>query len=154
MTALVLGTPGADIDGSWLLLGRNPPSWAIRQVIVSELAQISLHYFTNVQDRGKLELLLKMGELKAKIVPQATIPSGFSVKTPTATTSVRGSAMTVRYAPARRVTSVTKATVQPLQFTQPPSVYPSTMGSWTPGPPTAAPMTLLQGERLQIGTGG
>jgi hypothetical protein len=64
--------------------------------------------------------------------------------------------MSVRYDPARHVSTVAvtqdKAIVQPLAFRAPPST--GGFGSWRPGPPTAAPITLRQGESLQVGTAG
>lgn len=78
-------------------------------VHLHELTRIRVGGFSNPNTRVQNELLLKIGELKAKVKPQEVIRSGFSVRTPTATASVRGTVFTVAYDPGTKRTTVATA---------------------------------------------
>ena len=66
-------------------------------MVLSELTQIKIDTVLNKNDRLKAQMILKLGELKAKANPLKTLSTDFSVKTPTATTSVRGTIFSVAY---------------------------------------------------------
>src|SRR6185436_7663037 len=81
----------------------GPDSEAILQfpdgstVVINQLTRIRMGGLLKNDTRFKIEVLLKMGEIQSHIKPQEVIGSGFSVKTPTATASVRGTIFVTRY---------------------------------------------------------
>ena len=66
-------------------------------VVVHELSRIRMGGLLKEDTRFKIEILMKMGEISAKVKPQEVIGSGFSVRTPTATAGVRGTVFTTRF---------------------------------------------------------
>jgi hypothetical protein len=66
-------------------------------VILKQLTRIKMRGLLSEENRVKIEVLLMMGELKAKVIRQDVVGSDFSVKTPVATAGVRGTVFTVRY---------------------------------------------------------
>ncbi len=76
---------------------------------VSEMTRIKIRGLANRETRFNVLVLLKMGEISSKIEPQRVIGSGFTVKSPTATASVRGTVFTVAYDPGTRLTTVATA---------------------------------------------
>jgi hypothetical protein len=75
-------------------------------VILKQLTRIKMRGLLSDENRVKIDLLLKMGELKAQVIRQDVVGSDFSVKTPVATTSVRGTVFTVRYDESSQTTTV------------------------------------------------
>lgn len=75
-------------------------------VVVRPLTQIIVGTMTGESTNPKIQVLLKAGEIAAKVTQQKAIEADFSVRTPTATAGVRGTEFTVRYEPKTRVTTV------------------------------------------------
>ncbi|NJD09404.1 MAG: FecR domain-containing protein, partial [Gemmatimonadetes bacterium] len=71
-----------------------------------ELTRGLLSDVQTVEDRIKIRVLLKMGEIGAQVPKQETIRSDFSIKSPTLAASVRGTRFTVRYDTLTKVSTV------------------------------------------------
>ncbi len=129
-------------------------------VVVKQLSQMRIASLTTAAGRTQAQMLLKMGELTLGIKRNEGVTTDLSIKTPTATASVRGSQMTVAYDPAAQITTVSvqedQATVQALSLGTPqsPVTRGSPIGDWQPGQPYGETRTLGVGERLQIGPTG
>lgn len=59
-------------------------------VVVRELSQLKVNTLLGREDRVKMELLLRIGDLKAQVKPQTAVRTDFSIGTPSGTASVRG----------------------------------------------------------------
>ena len=59
-------------------------------LVVKELTQMMIGTLLSGKDKLKVELFLKLGEVKAQVKHQETVRTDFSIRTPTATASVRG----------------------------------------------------------------
>ena len=84
----------------------------------------------------RVEILLKMGEVAAKVNRSEATKSDFCIKSPTATISVRGTTYNVRYDPKTNTTTVW--------------VYEGTV-SVIPKNPALNPVALSSGQQIQIG---
>jgi hypothetical protein len=60
------------------------------QVVIRELTDLAIGTLLRESGRQKVRVLLKVGEIGAKIEPRRTLQPDFSIRTPTATASVRG----------------------------------------------------------------
>ncbi|MBI4599316.1 FecR domain-containing protein [Candidatus Uhrbacteria bacterium] len=67
------------------------------RVEIKSLTVIRVGTLLNPKDRVKVQLLLKLGEINARTPQQKVISTDFSIKTPTATMSVRGTDFSVRF---------------------------------------------------------
>lgn len=76
---------------------------------LKEFTQVRIGVLLDKKDRQKVELLLKFGELRAHVKPRETIRSDFSVRTPTAVASVRGTLFSVKYVEKTETMSVAVA---------------------------------------------
>ncbi len=134
-------------------------------VVIKSLTQIKMRQFSDPKDINKIELLLKIGEIKAQIHRQETIRVDFSIKTPTATMSVRGTIFTVRHVEATQVTTTgveegtvlvtpTNTSLKPfqLQAGHQVEIFPKHIGSIissaTKLPPKTLNWPLLAGDWL------
>jgi hypothetical protein len=104
-------------------------------VELSELSQMAIGTLDAKEGRLKVRILLKVGALQAKVVPQKTLPSDFQVRMPTATTSVRGTVFSVRYDEGTQLgtVEVQEGTVQV-----------------TPDNSALPPFMLTAGHRVQV----
>jgi len=59
-------------------------------MVVKELTQIRVAKLLKAEDRLKVEVQLRLGQIKAQVKHQETLRTNFSIQTPTATASVRG----------------------------------------------------------------
>lgn len=75
-------------------------------VIVRPLTQIVVGTMQGESTSPKIQVLLKAGEVAAKVTQQKAWEADFSIQTPVATASVRGTIFTVRHDPVHRVTTV------------------------------------------------
>jgi hypothetical protein len=70
-------------------------------IVVKEMTQLRMGALLTEAGKNKIEVLLKVGELKAQVAPRETLRPDFSIKTPVATASVRGTDKIVSYYPPR-----------------------------------------------------
>ncbi|MDX6443944.1 MAG: hypothetical protein QOH71_1018 [Blastocatellia bacterium] len=75
-------------------------------VVLKQMTRIKMRGLLSQENRVKIDLLLRMGELKAQVVRQDVVGSDFSVRTPVATTSVRGTVFTVIHNESSQSTTV------------------------------------------------
>jgi hypothetical protein len=68
-------------------------------VTMNELTQLKINTLLSKTDRIKMELLLRIGDLKAKVKPQTTVRTDFSIRWPSASATVRGTIFSVFYDP-------------------------------------------------------
>ena len=61
------------------------------------LTQLAVGTLLTERGRAVTQLLLKVGEIKARVAHKETVQTDFSIKTPTATTSSRGTVFTVKH---------------------------------------------------------
>lgn len=59
-------------------------------VLVRELTQLKVNTLLGRADRVKMEMLLRIGDVKAQVKPQTAVATDFSIRTPSGTASVRG----------------------------------------------------------------
>lgn len=106
-------------------------------IVIDQDTQIHVGSFSkeNANNLAKLQFLLIMGRIEATIPPQETIPSDFSVTTPTATAGVRGTIFTASYDPQAQVTTFS------LQ---------EGLIEVTPTNPSLKPVTLQPGQQVQV----
>jgi FecR protein len=75
-------------------------------VTIKELTEIRIRGLAKEESRIKIEILLRIGELKAQVRPQQVIRADFSVQTPTATAGVRGTIFTIKHDPVSKISTV------------------------------------------------
>jgi hypothetical protein len=68
-------------------------------VIVSQLTETAVGPLSGPVDRAKIRMLLKMGEIAAKVNHEVDLAADFAIRTPDATASVRGTEFVVAYSP-------------------------------------------------------
>lgn len=59
-------------------------------LVLKELSQLRVGELLSQRNRIRIELYLRLGELKAQVKPQQALSTDFSVRTPNATASVKG----------------------------------------------------------------
>lgn len=79
------------------------------RVTINSLTQIRIGTLINPKDRAKIQVLLKLGQIEAEKPPQRTPSTDFSIKTPVATCSVRGTKFVVRHDEKKNETLVSVA---------------------------------------------
>jgi hypothetical protein len=75
-------------------------------IVIKALTQLKMRQFSDPNDIFKIELELKIGEIKAQVHPQETIRTDFTIKTPTAVCGVRGTIFTVKHDGRTQITTV------------------------------------------------
>jgi hypothetical protein len=90
-------------DSAATLVGYKD-SWTLD---VMEMSHVYIITIEQKESRLKIRVLLQMGQVKAHVVRQRTVLTDFSVQTPTATTSVRGTIFSVRYEQGSRTSTTT-----------------------------------------------
>ncbi len=76
------------------------------QLFVTKLTELHLDEFVNSTNIQKSQLFLRVGAIAAKVNKTANIRSDFSIVTPTATASPRGTQMVVQYDNSTNTTTV------------------------------------------------
>ena len=104
-------------------------------LVVTELTQLMVGTLLVPGDRYKIELLLKLGEVKANVKHTEVIRSDFSLRTPTVVASVSGTVFSVRY---DENTGTTQVSVEEGEVLV------------TPTNPSLSPLTLYQGQQVQV----
>jgi len=66
-------------------------------MVVKGLTEVLVNTLLRQGNAVKAQVLLKLGEISAQVNPEKVVTSDFSVSTPVATTSVRGTTFTVRH---------------------------------------------------------
>jgi hypothetical protein len=116
-------------------------------VVVRNTSQLKIASFFTEGGVVRTEILLKMGEVAAKVNKSEATKSDFRIKSPTAGAGVRGTEFSVSYDPVTRVgkTSVTdgEVEVQPLAFHDPYTQAATLRG---------APLMLAAGQEVQVST--
>lgn len=82
-------------------------------IVIRNTTQLKIASFFTEGGVVKTEILLKMGEVAAQVHKSEATKSDFRIKTPTGTSSVRGTSFTVNHDPGanRTITSVKEGTV-------------------------------------------
>lgn len=96
---------------------------------ISSLTQIRIGTLLgSAQDRMKIEMMLILGRIRAQTPQQRTISTDFSIKSPTATTSIRGTEFVMQYNNETKETlvGVSFGTVEVIP--ENPSLFPATLG--------------------------
>jgi hypothetical protein len=114
-------------------------------VVVRNTSQLKIASFFTEGGVVRTEILLKMGEVAAKVNKSEATKSDFRIKSPTGIAGVRGTEFTISYYPVTRLgkTSVTEGEVevQPLAFHDPYVEEAS---------PRGAPLMLAAGQEVQV----
>jgi hypothetical protein len=66
-------------------------------VLVRQLTETAIGDLSGPADRPRIRMLLKMGEIAAKVNHEVDLAADFAIRTPTATASVRGTDFVVSY---------------------------------------------------------
>lgn len=108
-------------------------------LVVKELTQLMIGILLVRADRYKMELLLKLGEIKASVPHRETVRSDFHCGTPAAVSSVRGTVFIVRHDATTESTTVSVEEGEVLV---------------TPTNTTLSPVTLSAGQRMRVTLNG
>jgi hypothetical protein len=104
-------------------------------VLVRQLTETAVGDLSAPVDRPKVRMLLKMGEIAAKVNHVVAQEADFAIRTPTATASVRGTVFVVNYDPEEDQSYVTVQESQVLV---------------TPENTSLAPLVLAAGQRVWV----
>ncbi|MEP6742432.1 MAG: PAN domain-containing protein [bacterium] len=100
-----------------------------------EMAQVAIAQVLTVAGRFQIRFFLRLGEAAAKVPPRGAVQGDFTIQTPTATASVRGTIFTVRYHDKTATTTISVEEGEVLA---------------TPANSSLPPFTIRAGQRVEV----
>jgi hypothetical protein len=93
---------GAKLDAGFELR-TGPGSYVVltfpagARFTLKELSHVAIGQILSRAGRARIRILLRMGEAASKVKPKGAVQTDFEIQMPTATASIRGTILTVRY---------------------------------------------------------